>query len=205
MKDESARTTSLEFAEIGGVVTTYGNDLSRALSSVDTDALSRAIKAVVVAVDAGAHIYSLGNGGSAAIADHLCCDWTKLTLVDGLPSVLTTSLTANMPLYSAFANDVAFEDVFARQLRIYGRAGDLLVAISSSGDSENVVRAAAEAKAIGMSVLGMTGFSGGRLRSMVDIPLHVSFASYGIVEDAHQALMHIIAQYLLSRRRSGVS
>ena len=203
MNDKNAYTACFKSAEVCGFLAGYRDRLCEALSSVDMKALARAMESIAAAVVAGAHIYSLGNGGSAAIADHLCCDWTKLTQVDGLPPILSTSLTANMPFYSAIANDVEFAEVFARQIRIFGKAGDLLVAISSSGNSENIVRATAEAKEIGMTVIGMTGFSGGRLRAAVDIPLHVPFDNYGIVEDTHQALVHIIAQYLLSHRKSG--
>jgi phosphoheptose isomerase len=195
------QTACFNSAEVGAFVTDYRDRLFEALSSVDTDALTRAMEAVVAAAAAGAHIYSVGNGGSAAIADHLCCDWTKLTHIDGHPPILSTSLTANMPLYSAFANDIEFAEVFARQIRLFGKAGDILVAISSSGNSENIVRAAATGKAVGMTVIGMSGFSGGRLRSTVDISLHVSFDNYGIVEDTHQALMHIIAQHLNTHRK----
>ena len=203
MDNTNSQTARFAASEVGDFLANYRADLNAALAGVDTGALARAMDAVADLVDRGGRIYSLGNGGSAAIADHLCCDWTKLTEVDGVPNILSTSLTANMPLYSAFANDVSFAEVFARQLRLFGKPGDLLVAISSSGNSDNIVRAAEEAKALGMTVIGLTGFSGGRLRTTADISLHVAFDNYGVVEDAHQALMHVIAQRLLAYRNSG--
>jgi phosphoheptose isomerase len=176
----------------------YRMRLSKAISLTDAGELGRAINTVVDTAATDHRIFSVGNGGSAAIADHLVCDWTKLTRSDGKPPILTSSLTANMPIYSAFANDFRFEDVFAEQIKIYGKKGDLLVAISSSGNSENIYQAALAAKNVGMTVIGMTGFSGGCLRHTADISLHVPCDNYGVVEDAHQALMHIIAQYLIA-------
>ena len=114
--------------------------------------------------------------------------------------IISHSLACNMPLYSAIANDFGFAEVFARQIGYFARPGDLLIAISSSGESANILLGVKAAKAAGMKVIGMTGFSGGQLREIADIALHAPVKNYGIVEDVHQSLMHVLAQFITARR-----
>lgn len=178
----------------------YAAALASALSAVDDDALARACATISSAAAARKRIYAIGNGGSAAIADHLCCDWTKGTDAADHPVIRTTSMTANVPLYSAIANDFGFERVFAYQVELFGDAGDVLVAISSSGNSANIIAAVEAAKQAGLTTIGLSGFSGGALRSLADISIHIDVQNYGVVEDAHQAVMHVIAQYIASER-----
>ena len=109
-------------------------------------------------------------------------------------------MTSNVALYTAIANDYGFENVFGTQLDFFGREGDLLIAISSSGNSPNILNAVTAAKDRGMFVAGFSGFSGGKLKDMVDASIYVGIDNYGIVEDAHQAVMHVIAQYIAGRR-----
>lgn len=178
----------------------YAERLKAALLSVDANALDRARSAIEHAASAGRRVYAIGNGGSAAIADHLCCDWTKGTHAAGHPVVDTLSMTSNVALYSAIANDFGFERVFSTQVDFLGRPGDLLVAISSSGNSQNIVNAVEAAHVRGMSTIGLSGFKGGKLKETAQIVLHVDAYNYGIVEDAHQALMHVLAQYIACHR-----
>ena len=178
----------------------YADRLRQGLMAVDGAALERACAALQQAGAQGHHVYAIGNGGSAAIADHLCCDLTKGADVPGCPPIVTTSLAANMPLYSAIANDLEFAEVFSRQIELFGHKGDVLIAISSSGNSENILRAVRRASERDMLTIGLSGFSGGALRSLADISLHVPVDNYGVVEDAHQALMHIVAQFITARR-----
>lgn len=201
MSDPRDKNERFDAGSIGAFLNGYRRRLSEALEGVDTAALARAAAAIEAAAVAGAHVYAIGNGGSAAIADHLCCDWTKGTDCEGHKPIATTSLAANMPLYSAIANDIEFAEVFSRQLDFFGKAGDVLIAVSSSGDSENIVRAASRAKDLGITVIGLTGFAGGKLREAADIALHVPVSNYGVVEDAHQALIHVIAQFITARRQ----
>jgi D-sedoheptulose 7-phosphate isomerase len=200
VSDPRDRNERFDASSIGAFLAGYRECLADALAAVDADALGKAAEAVMAAAAARARIYAVGNGGSAAIADHLCCDLTKGTDVQGHPPILSLSLVSNMPLYSAIANDLEFAGVFARQIDYFGRPGDVLIAISSSGASENIVRAASAAKGAGITVIGLTGFSGGKLRAIADIALHVPANNYGVVEDAHQSLMHVIAQFLTARR-----
>lgn len=178
----------------------YAAALQAAIEGVSNEAVSLVCDRVSQAADEGKRILVVGNGGSAAIAEHLCCDWTKGTSSPGAPVIDTRSLTANSSLYSAIANDYGFEHVFDTQIGFFGAPGDVLIAISSSGNSKNVLNAVLAAKDLGMFVAGFTGFSGGELAGMADASVHVATNNYGIVEDAHQAIMHIIAQFIASRR-----
>jgi phosphoheptose isomerase len=110
------------------------------------------------------------------------------------------SLNANVQVITAIANDISFDECFVYQLRTLAQAGDILVTISSSGDSENVVRAAQWARENDVDVISMTGFTGGRTGDLANIHLSVKGDNYGVVEDTHQSIMHILAQYLRQDR-----
>jgi phosphoheptose isomerase len=188
-----------------GYVRQYAHDLEAALEQVSEPALDGAWAAITTAVREQRRIFVAGNGGSAAIADHLCCDWTKGTHAAGLPPLRTHSLVSNVALLTAVANDFGYDDAFARQLEMLGAAGDVILLISSSGNSPNILAAADRAKAMGITTIGMTGFSGGALASRADFALHVPYANYGLVEDCHQILMHTFAQLFAKEREAGAS
>lgn len=201
-EDPRHRNETFNATTLGSYLEDYARAFASALTAVDRDAVEKARGLIEGAAGAGKRIFAIGNGGSAAIADHLCCDLTKGTHVSGQPIVDTTSLNANVALYSAIANDFGFEKVFSTQVNFLGRPGDVLLAISSSGNSPNILAAVAAARAIGMSTVGLSGFGGGGLRTAVDVAIHVDANNYGIVEDVHQAIMHILAQYIVLKRES---
>jgi phosphoheptose isomerase len=178
----------------------YAEATSRAASSVDPAALDKAAAILLAAYTRGAWVFSCGNGGSAAIANHLQCDHAKgiRTATDLVPRVL--SLSASVELLTAIANDIAYEDVFAYQLQSQAAAGDVLIAISSSGQSANIVRALTWARDHELHTIALTGFDGGDARTVADVSIHVDGANYGIVEDLHQAVMHALAQYIRQSR-----
>lgn len=178
----------------------YFREWGSAVESIDPMAVQRAAGILLDAYLRGATIFSCGNGGSAAIADHLQCDHLKGVRngTDLAPRV--TSLTSNVDLITAIANDIGYEEVFAFQLQSQARRGDVLVAISSSGGSPNIVRALAWASSHGMATIAFTGFTGGEARRLADVPVHVGSSNYGIVEDLHQAAMHAIAQFIRQSR-----
>lgn len=178
----------------------YATSIQRAIEAISSKAVEEVCENVLRAAKAGNQIFVVGNGGSAAVAEHLCCDWSKGTNCADYAVISSRSLTSNNALYSAIANDYGFDHVFDTQLDFFGRAGDVLIAISSSGNSANVLNAVSRAKDLGMFVVGFSGFSGGKLADMVDVSVHVAAKNYGIVEDTHQAVMHIIAQYIACRR-----
>lgn len=187
------------YPSAGAYAAAYRDEIVRAWASVDTAALDRAAALLDAAIREGRMIYACGNGGSAAIANHLHCDVLKggQTDTDLKPKVV--SLAANLELITAIANDIAYDEVFAYQLRTLGVAGDVLITISASGDSENIVRAVEWARANGLKSIAMTGFAGGRSAPLADVNLHVEARNYGIVEDVHQGLMHCLAQSLRQR------
>lgn len=200
--DPRHRNEKLDLSSLGAFVSDYADRLKAALLTVDVAALEAMSAAIVGAAEAGKRIFAIGNGGSAAIADHLGCDWTKGTHVHTHPTIDVTSMTANGALYSAIANDYGFEQVFAAQVELLGKEGDVLVAISSSGDSANVLNAVQAANARGMFTIGLSGFAGGKLKNSVDVSIWVDANNYGLVEDAHQAIMHILAQFIVSAREA---
>ncbi len=184
------------FDDAGAYAAAYFLRLAAAAQTVNTEALARAGALLARTAQAGGRIYACGNGGSAAIANHLCCDCLKSARMDSMLKPKVYSLSSTVELLTAIANDIGVEEIFAHQLNSLGDAGDVLIAISSSGASPNIVKALAEAKALGMATIAMTGFDGGEAAVAADINLHVDAQNYGLVEDTHQALMHILAQYL---------
>lgn len=182
-----------------GYLAAYSEAVAMAHATVDPAAFARAALALEDVIARRATIFTCGNGGSASIANHFVCDHTKGVRSDTpiLPRV--HSLVANIEINTAIANDLAYDRIFSFQLESYGSAGDVLVAISSSGNSPNVVHALEWAKSNGAKSIAMTGFSGGKAREIADVSLHVAAHNYGVVEDVHQALMHALAQFLRQR------
>ena len=178
----------------------YAGELARAAASVDTSALAQAAEVLLDAYTRDATVFSCGNGGSASIANHLQCDHTKNIgkSTDLLPRVM--SLSVNIEVLTAIANDHAYQDVFTHQLRSQARPGDVLVAVSSSGRSANIVTALRWAREQGLRTIALTGFDGGEARATADVCIHVDGTNYGVIEDMHQAIMHALAQYIRQSR-----
>ena len=141
-------------------------------------------------------VFILGNGGSAATASHFACDLGKGTLMVGRPRFRVIALTDNMPLFSAWANDHGYENVFAEQLASFVQPGDVVIGISGSGNSVNVLKAIELARSIRATTIGFTGFDGGKLKDMVDICLLVPNHCMEQVEDIHLVLEHLICTCL---------
>lgn len=174
----------------------YVVELTNAWASVSRDAMRAAEILLKKTVAAHATIFSCGNGGSAAISNHLLCDCLKGVQVGTDLKPRVHSLSSSPELMSAIVNDIGAEEMFALPLRSLARSGDVLVAISSSGTSPNIVAAVRAARAKGMKVIALTGFDGGAAAVESDISLHVTANNYGVIEDVHQSLMHILAQSL---------
>jgi len=193
---------TFDASSVGAYLADYAAALREALTAVDVTELERARAEIVRATNDGKRVYAIGNGGSASIADHLCCDLTKGTHHQNHKTIRTQSLNANVALYSAIANDYGFDRVFSTQLNFFADSGDVLIAISSSGGSPNILAAVEEARRRGVTTIGLSGFSGGKLREVADICIYIPANNYGIVEDSHQAIMHILAQYIVKIRDS---
>ncbi len=185
-----------KFGDAGSYADAYFTKVKEAAASVDREKLQRTADILAGVYRAGGMVYSCGNGGSAAIANHLVCDHCKLVRTDTQFSSRIYSLSATVEIITAIGNDLSYDEIFVYQLRCLTKPGDALITISSSGDSENIVRAAAWARENGIPVIAMTGFSGGRSAALADVNLHVSADNYGVVEDVHQSLMHLLAQYI---------
>ena len=178
----------------------YAEEMSRAAKSIEPAALDRAAAILADAYRRGVRMFSCGNGGSASIANHMQCDHTKGigTATDLSPRVM--SLSANVEVLTAIANDTGYENVFVHQLQSQSEPGDVLIAVSSSGRSPNIVNALTWARNAGLRTIAITGFGGGDARKIAEVTMHVDCTNYGIVEDLHQAIMHALAQYIRHSR-----
>ncbi|WP_419756500.1 SIS domain-containing protein [Brevundimonas sp.] len=174
----------------------YVEELTIAWRSVSREAMRTAEILLANTVATDSTIFSCGNGGSAAISNHLLCDCLKGVQAGTKLKPRVHSLSSTPELITAIANDIGVEEIFSLPLRSLGRTGDVLIAISSSGASPNIVSAVRTAKALGMKVIGLTGFDGGHTAIEADISLHVTANNYGVIEDVHQSLMHVLAQSL---------
>ena len=185
-----------KFTSIAEYAGAYFEHSRAAQESVDGEKLDAAFKILDAAYGRGAQLYVCGNGGSASISNHLVCDHSKSGQTDTDIKPRVISLATNIEMITAIANDISYEDIFVYQLQTLAKEGDVLMTISSSGDSENVVRAAVWAKDQGLDVIALTGFDGGRSGKLATVNLHVAGDNYGVIEDTHQALMHILAQFV---------
>lgn len=187
-------------------VTSYLEGIRACHEELSKERLEQAMSVVIEAYRHGRCIFVLGNGGSASLSSHLACDLGKGTSVPGKPRARVVSLADNMALLTAWANDVSYEAVFAEQLANLLEPGDVVIGVSASGNSPNVLRAMEYARDHGAVTIGFIGFAGGKLKDLVDIDLTVSCQNYGQVEDLHLSLNHIISQYLklvISKQTSG--
>jgi D-sedoheptulose 7-phosphate isomerase len=185
-----------KYGWIGDYADAYFARVAEAAGTVDRGRIEAAAGILTKVYREGGMVYSCGNGGSAAIANHLLCDHCKLVRTDTALKSRVYSLSTSTEMITAIGNDISFADIFVYQLRSLAKPGDALITISSSGDSENVVRAAQWAKENGIPVVSMTGFGGGRTARLADVNLHVQADNYGVIEDVHQSLMHILAQHI---------
>ena len=174
----------------------YVDNLKAALDAIPMQDLEAATTMIESAWRAGRTIFVCGNGGSAATASHFACDLSKTTLgkLSPLPArrIRCVALTDSMPLMTAWGNDSSYDLVFSEQLRNLAREGDLLIAISASGNSPNIFQALEAARELGVATVGFLGFGGGRAAQMVDRAIVIASDDYGVVEDAHSVLMHML-------------
>src|ERR1017187_3835082 len=181
----------------------YLSGLKDVLDRLPLKPIDEIIRAIEQARDEGRQIFVIGNGGSAATASHMMNDLCKGTLGHKgdapWPRLRVIALTDNVSLMTAWANDVDYDRVFSEPLKNLAQRGDLLVAISASGNSPNIIAAVEAAKQLGVRVIGLAGFGGGKLAKMADVSFVVPSDEYGPVEDAHMILDHIITGYLYEK------
>lgn len=185
-----------KYADIETYALDYFNEINLAASSINKSRLREAVDILTKTYKSGGMVFSCGNGGSAAIANHLVCDHCKLVRTDTDLVSRIYSLSTTVEIITAIGNDLSYDEIFEYQLKSLAKPGDVLITISSSGDSENIVRAANWAKQNNVKVISLTGFSGGRSAKISDVNLHVSADNYGVIEDVHQSIMHLLAQFI---------
>ncbi|HEY8945310.1 MAG TPA: SIS domain-containing protein [Polyangiaceae bacterium] len=180
-------------------VRNYYERFATALREFDKTPLTGVLSVVDQVTARGGTIWVAGNGGSAAIADHTVCDSSKGTYVEGKPPLRSISLASNGAMITALANDIAYERVFSEQLKYYLGPNDAVLLVSSSGNSPNVVEACRYANDRGVPTIAFVGFQGGKLAELAKHVVWIRVENYGIVEDTHQSLMHVLTQYLKAR------
>lgn len=181
----------------------YASKVTDALHSIDLEKVARAIEWFREARDAGRQIFVCGNGGSAATASHFVCDVVKGASYGRPQRFRIMALTDSVPTITAYANDVSYADVFVEQLKNFAQPGDVLMALSGSGNSENVIRAVEYANQIGCRTIGLSGRDGGRLAQIVQLNIHVPEHHMGRIEDVHMMICHMIAYYFMEEGGQG--
>jgi D-sedoheptulose 7-phosphate isomerase len=171
----------------------YRSKLVAALNGIDLERVQAFLDVLSAARDAGNTIFTCGNGGSAATASHFATDLGKGASYGKPSRFKVLALTDSISTITAYANDVSYEVVFAEQLINHAKPGDVLVCITGSGNSPNVLRSVEAAKELGVTTVAMTGFAGGQVGPMVDIHINVPDDHMGRIEDAHMSLCHMTA------------
>jgi D-sedoheptulose 7-phosphate isomerase len=176
----------------------YLNYLQSVLQRISTAEVGRFVETLLKARARGSTIFFIGNGGSAATASHFANDLSIGTHSYDKP-FRALSLTDNVPIVTAVGNDFGFEEIFVRQLRVLGKRGDVLVGISASGNSPNLLKAFEYADTAGIETVAITAFDGGKMKRMAGQGIHVPTGpkEYGPAEDAHMVLDHLIGAYLM--------
>ena len=175
----------------------YKQELLGAIETVDLGKVEQAIAWFREARAAGKSIFVCGNGGSASTASHFACDMVKGASYDRPERFRIQALTDSMATITAYSNDVSYDDVFVEQLKNFAQAGDLVMAISGSGNSPNVVRALEQANSLGCRTLALTGRDGGKLGAIAELNLQAAHSHMGRIEDAHLIICHMICYYFM--------
>lgn len=188
---------------MSGTITTtaagYFSAMRDAFNRVDLTKIEQYADLVFKAWQEDRRIYLFGNGGSAYTASHHCTDYVKTAMVAGQKRLQAYSLADNTGLLTALGNDISYDDVFSFQLESYAKPGDIAVAISCSGNSPNVVKAANWARANGLTVVAITGTSGGKVGPIAHLHININHDNFGVIEDVQMSVGHIVAQALHHR------
>lgn len=184
--------------KLSNFLESYKLRLNNLFDSIDIDMLESIVEAMINAFKNNKTLYVIGNGGSAATASHIQADFQFFVryFTDFRPKVV--ALTDNIPLITAISNDISYDDIFVEQMKGVFNKGDLLLAISASGNSPNVVKACEYAKEHGGKTIAFCGFSGGKLKEISDMPLYTpnKDKDYGPIEDLHMILDHVLVNFL---------
>jgi len=174
----------------------YISILSHTLHKIDFNSLSKIVNLIEKKIKNKKTLYVCGNGGSAAISNHFVCDYLKYMKTDNnlLPKIF--SLSSSNELITAISNDISYDKIFSYQLKVLASSGDILLVISSSGNSKNLIEVIRAAKKMNIKTISFTGFDGGIIKKISDYNLHFNYENYGISEDLHHISMHLVCQYI---------
>ena len=175
----------------------YVNDLSKSILNLDNNELKKATKLIIDKIKKNNTIFVCGNGGSAAIANHYVCDFIKFFRDRTRFKPKIISLSNNLETITAIANDISYDQVFKYQAESLASKNDLIIIISSSGNSKNIIELLKFSQKKKIKTIGFSGFDGGYLKKNCTASVHLNSRNYGISEDGHHILMHIIMQYII--------
>ena len=178
----------------------YKTKLLETLQGIPLEKVQEAIQVLASAREEGRSIFVCGNGGSASTASHFACDMVKGASYGRSKRFRILALTDSLPTITAYANDVGYDQVFVEQLRNFASAGDVLLAISGSGNSPNVLRAVEYANSIGCLTIGLSGRDGGQLAPLARLSIHIPEPHMGRIEDAHFFVCHMIGYYFMEEK-----
>jgi D-sedoheptulose 7-phosphate isomerase len=179
----------------------YKTDLLQAIEAIDLEKVVQAITTLEQAREQNRHVFVCGNGGSASTASHFACDMVKGASFGRKSRFRIMALTDSLPTITAYSNDVSYDCVFAEQLKNFAQAGDVLIAISGSGNSPNVLRAMEYANSIGCRTIALTGRDGGKLAPLAEINIQAAIPHMGRIEDVHMIVSHMIAYHFMDTEK----
>ena len=179
----------------------YKADVLKAIETIDLEKVGQAIDILKRARDEDRRIFVCGNGGSASTASHFVCDMVKGASFNRDKRFRIMALTDSLPTITAYANDVSYDCVFVEQLKNFAEPGDVVIAISGSGNSPNVLQAMEYANSIGCRTIALSGRDGGKLGPMAQLNLQASNPHMGRIEDVHMIVMHMICYYFMDAEK----
>lgn len=184
---------------------TYYEQLIKGLEQVPAEDFEKVANILLDAWENNKQVFIFGNGGSASTASHFACDLGKGTLTNvydmNEKRFRVISLNDNISMFTALANDLHYDDVFAQQLKHLLEEGDIVIGISASGNSPNVVNAIKLAKGMNATTIGFVGFEGGKMKALCDVTLHFPEKSYQRCEDAHLIFEHLLTSYIYEKKK----
>ena len=179
----------------------YKTDLLQAIDAIDLEKVNQAIQTLGEARDQKRHVFVCGNGGSASTASHFACDMVKGASFGRERRFRIMALTDSLPTLTAYSNDVSYDCVFVEQHKNFAQPGDVLMAISGSGNSPNVLRAMEYANSIGCRTIALTGRDGGKLAPLAEINIQAAIPHMGRIEDVHMIVSHMIAYHFMDTEK----
>jgi D-sedoheptulose 7-phosphate isomerase len=177
----------------------YYESLMNCLELTDYESIKQSISVIKSAVEKNKWIFTCGNGGSATTASHFVTDWAKMRLVNQNKNFKALCLSDNVGMLSAYANDISYENIFDQSLINYGSEGDVIILVSGSGNSQNVIRACEVAKRLNIKTISLVGFDGGKLAKISDYTVHYPINDMQIAEDLHLSFGHLVMKEICDR------